>query len=437
MEKTVYSALGESVWHGRLPNGLHIYVDEKLEYGKQFAFFAACYGGMDLRFRTEDGHWRDTPAGVGHFLEHKLFDTEDGNALQILAANGAEVNAFTASSLTGYYFEGTDGFAENLSTLLSFVSVPYFTKESVDKEQGIIAQEIRMGEDNPDLAIYYMLLEALYQTHPIRVKVIGSEQSIAQITADTLYECHGAFYHPGNMVLCVAGNVDAKAVERIARNVLPGEEGAMAERDRPAEPEQAAVSRVERTMEVSAPQFMIGFKGDAPGQGDSLRQRLLGELVCDVLFSSSAPLYSRLYEQGLINGTFESGYESVPGCAFLTVGGESRDPDQVLDLIREELGRVAREGIDPTLWQRQKKAAYGATVRRLNSLEDTCVEMAMSHFDGEDYFRFPEVYQSIEREDAEELVRRWCVPERTAMAVIRPNGGTDSQDQDKEGMTNE
>ena len=124
-------------------------------------------------------------------------------------------------------------------------------------------------------------------------------------------------------------------------------------------------------------------------------------------------------------------------CAFLTVGGESRDPDQVLDLIREELGRVAREGIDPTLWQRQKKAAYGATVRRLNSLEDTCVEMAMSHFDGEDYFRFPEVYQSIEREDAEELVRRWCVPERTAMAVIRPNGGTDSQDQDKEGMTNE
>lgn len=131
--------------------------------------------------------------------------------------------------------------------------MPYFTKESVDKEQGIIAQEIRMGEDNPDLAIYYMLLEALYQTHPIRVKVIGSEQSIAQITADTLYECHGAFYHPGNMVLCVAGNVDAKAVERIARNVLPGEEGAMAERDRPAEPEQAAVSRVERTWKYPRP----------------------------------------------------------------------------------------------------------------------------------------------------------------------------------------
>ena len=420
MEKVVYSALGESVWHGQLPNGLHIYVDEKPEYGKQFAFFATRYGGMDLRFRSGDGHWRDTPAGVAHFLEHKLFDTEDGNALQILAGNGAEVNAFTASAITGYYFEGTDGFEKNLETLLSFVSVPYFTPESVAKEQGIIAQEIRMGDDDPDRAIYYMLLEAMYREHPIRVKVIGSEQSIAQITADTLYECHEAFYHPGNMVLCVAGNVDVKAVERIARRVLPVEEGARSERDRPAEPERVDRARTERTMEVSAPQFMIGFKGDAPGRGDSLRQRLLGELVCDVLLSSSAPLYSRLYEQGLINGTFESSYESVPGCAFLTVGGESRDPDQVLALIQEEMARAAREGIDPALWQRQKKAAYGATVRRLNSLEDTCVEMAMSHFDGEDYFRFPEVYQSIEREDAEGMLRRWCVPERTAMAVIRP-----------------
>ena len=420
MEKVVYSALGESVWHGQLPNGLHIYVDEKPEYGKQFAFFATRYGGMDLRFRSGDGHWRDTPAGVAHFLEHKLFDTEDGNALQILAGNGAEVNAFTASAITGYYFEGTDGFEKNLETLLSFVSVPYFTPESVAKEQGIIAQEIRMGDDDPDRAIYYMLLEAMYREHPIRVKVIGSEQSIAQITAGTLYECHEAFYHPGNMVLCVAGNVDVKAVERIARRVLPVEEGARSERDRPAEPERVDKARTERTMEVSAPQFMIGFKGDAPGRGDSLRQRLLGELVCDVLLSSSAPLYSRLYEQGLINGTFESSYESVPGCAFLTVGGESRDPDQVLALIQEEMARAAREGIDPALWQRQKKAAYGATVRRLNSLEDTCVEMAMSHFDGEDYFRFPEVYQSIEREDAEGMLRRWCVPERTAMAVIRP-----------------
>lgn len=426
MEKTFYPALGETVWHERLPNGLNIYVDEKPEYGKQFAFFATNYGGMNLRFRTEDGHWQDTPAGVAHFLEHKMFDTEDGNALQILATNGAENNAFTSSSITGYYFEGTRGFEKNLETLLSFVSIPYFTQESVDKEQGIIAQEIRMGDDNPDIAIYYMLLEALYRKHPIRVKVIGSEQSIAQITADTLYQCHQAFYRPGNMALCVAGNVDPEQVARIAEQVLSANGGSKAETDYgEQELEEVNTARVEREMEVSAPQFQIGFKGDAPEKGQSLRQRLLAELVCDVLFSPSAPLYTKLYEEGLINNTFDSAYESVPGCAFLTVGGESRDPDQVLERVLAEAERVGQEGIEPELWERQKKAAYGGTVRRLNSLEDTCVELAMSHFDGEDYLKFPDVYQQIERKDGEELVRRWCTRQRAAMAVVRPKGSFD------------
>lgn len=423
MEKTFYPALGETVWHRRLSNGLNIYVVEKPEYEKQFAFFAVNYGGMNLRFRAEDGHWQDTPAGVAHFLEHKMFDTEDGNALQIMAANGAENNAFTSESITGYYFEGTRGFEENLKTLLSFVSVPYFTRESVDKEQGIIVQEIRMGEDNPDIAIYYMLLEALYHNHPIRVKVIGSEQSIAKITADTLYQCHRAFYHPGNMVLCVAGNVDPEQVERIAAEVLPGDGLPMAETDLGGgEPEEVRTSRAEREMEVSAPQFLIGFKGDAPEKGGCLRQRLLAELVCDVLFSPSAPLYTELYEEGLINSTFDSACELAPGCAFLTVSGESRDPEQVLERVLVEAERAAREGIDPALWERQKKAAYGGTVRRLNSLEGTCVELAVSHFDGEEYLRFPEVYQQLERADAEEMIRRWCTRARTAMAVIRPRG---------------
>lgn len=280
-----------------------------------------------------------------------------------------------------------------------------------------------MGEDNPDIAIYYMLLGAMYRSHPIRVKVIGSEQSIAEITADTLYQCHGAFYHPGNMVLCAAGNVDAAEVVGIARRVLPGDSASKAEKNLVnGEPEGVATPRAERFMEVSAPQFEIGFKGDAPRQGEIMRQRLLGDLVCDVLFSSSAPLYSRLYEQGLINNTFSSGCEAMAGCAYLSLGGESRAPDLVLEQVMEEIGRVGREGVDPELWERKKRAAYGEAVRRLNSLEEICVGLAMSQFEGEDYFRFPELYQSIERADGEELIRRWCKRERTAMAVIRPAG---------------
>jgi len=422
MEKLDYPALGEAVWHEVLPNGLPIYVNERPRFGKQFAFFAVNYGGMDFCFQGPDGARQDTPAGIAHFLEHKLFDTPDGgNALQIMAANGADNNAFTSSSLTGYYFEGSRGFEENLETLLSFVSTPYFTRQSVDKEQGIIAQEIRMGEDDPDTAVYYMLLESLYKSHPIRVKVAGSEQSIAQITPEELYACHRTFYQPGNMVLCAAGNVEARKVADIARRVLP-EQGAPRHRRvfDGDEPEGAVRRRAERTMAVSAPLFEIGFKGAAPEQGGSLRQRLVGELVCDALFSSSAPLYQRLYEQGLINESFSGSYESMPGCALLSLGGESREPERVLECVLEEAERVGREGLDPALWERQKKAAYGQAVRQLNSLEATCMDLAMGCFEGEDYLRFPEAYRDVQRADGEEMIRSWCTEERSALAVIRP-----------------
>ncbi|MCF0123418.1 MAG: insulinase family protein, partial [Ruminiclostridium sp.] len=217
MIKHTYERIGETLWEETLENGLRVFVFPKPEFGKSYAFFATCYGGMDTRFLL-DGQWLDTPMGIAHYLEHKMFDTPDGgNALQKLSATGASPNAFTGSAITGYHFECTDLFWENLRTLLEFVSVPYFTEESVQKEQGIIGQEIRMMEDNPSRQSYRLLLEALYQNHPVRNSVAGSVESIAQITADTLYHCHEAFYTPSNMVLCVAGNVDPERVCAMAR----------------------------------------------------------------------------------------------------------------------------------------------------------------------------------------------------------------------------
>ena len=423
MDERNYTALREKIHHCVLPNGLNIYVDVRPEYGKQFAFFATRYGGMDLRFRGEDGEWVATPQGVAHFLEHKLFDTEDGNALQQMAAQGVEPNAYTTPSMTGYFFEGVQGFEDNLRTLLGFVSRPWFTPESVAKEQGIIGQEIRMGEDDPGHEVYYQLMESMYARHPARIRVAGTVESIAEITADTLYQCHGAFYRPGNMVLCAAGNIDPRRVVEIAREVLEKEPSAAAATDYGgAEPTGVVRAYAERAMPVSIPLFELGFKGDPAPKGEGLRQRLLAELVCDVLFSSSAPLYSRLYEQGLINGSFESGYEALPGCACLVAGGEGRDPQRVMDEVLKEAARLAREGIDPQLWERLKKAAYGVMVRRLNSLDDTCHELAQAHFDGEDYLSFPQCFQSIEKSDAEALLRAWCVEGRASLSVIVPSG---------------
>ena len=424
MNRMEYPRMGETVFSARLDNGLTVYVDVKPSFQKSFAFFATDYGGMDMKFQM-DGQWYDTPAGVAHFLEHKTFDTKDGNALQDLAANGASPNAFTSSAITGYYFESTEKFYENLKILLSFVSQPYYTQESVDKEQGIIGQEIRMIEDDPENQVYYAMLEGLYAHHPIRVSVAGTIESISHITADTLNLCHSAFYNPGNMVLCVAGNVDPEKVLEMAREILPKEGKGSIPRDYgPDEPAAAARSRTELKMEVSTPIFQLGWKMDlAPKGEEQFRQKLIAELACEALLGNSSPLYVRLYRDGLINSSFSYGFDGYPSCAYAMAGGESTDPDAVAAAIADEAARIGREGVDAALFARLKKGLYGAKVRSLNSFENICVGMAQAHFAGYDMLRFPEVFEGISQADVEACIRTCFTPERAALAVVQPGEG--------------
>lgn len=420
MEKLEFALVGESMYHEKLANGLNVFVFPKPDFQKGYAFFAANYGGMDMRFCL-NGEWHSTPAGVAHYLEHKMFDTQEGNALQELAANGASPNAFTSNDITGYYFDSTEKFEENLRILLSFVSVPWFTQESVDKERGIIGQEIGMIEDDPEWKCFINLMAALYRNHPIRVSVAGSVESIAKITPETLYACHKAFYDPANMVLCVAGPVDPEHICAVAREILPGEAGPIAAKDYgEKEPPQAAQSLIEERMEVSAPIFQLGWKGDAPGRGEErLRQGLLGELALEVLLGSSSPLYAKLYRDGLINQEFGYGYEDSFGCAFLAANGESRDPEAVRMAVAEEAARIGREGVDKQLWERVKKGVYGNRVRALNSFEHLCVGQAQAFFAGYDFLRFAELFDAITKKEAEELIANWVTEERCALSVVR------------------
>ena len=424
MNRKEYPRIGERVFSARLDNGLTVYVDVKPDFQKSYAFFATDYGGMDMKFQL-DGQWHDTPAGVAHFLEHKTFDTKDGNALQDLAANGASPNAFTNSAITGYYFESTEKFYENLNILLSFVSQPYYTQESVDKEQGIIGQEIRMIEDDPEYQVYYAMLEGLYAHHPIRTSVAGTIESISRITAGTLNLCHSAFYNPGNMVLCVAGNVDPEKVLDMAREILPREGKGSIPRDYgPAEPAGAARSRTELRMEVSTPIFQLGWKMEpAPRGEEQLRQKLVAELACEALLGNSSPLYVRLYREGLINSSFSYGFDGYPSCAYAMAGGESADPDAVAAAIAAEAERIGREGVDPALFARLKKGLYGTKVRGLNSFENICVGMAQAYFAGYDMLRFPEVFEGVSQADVETCIRTCFTPERAALAVVLPGEG--------------
>ena len=421
MEKKLYERIGEEVLRATLPNGLPVYIVPKKGFSRKYALFATRYGGMDMRFE-KDGQWLDTPAGIAHYLEHKMFDTEEGNALQELAKNGAEPNAFTSNAITCYYFDATEKFYESLEILLSFVSVPYFTDESVQKEQGIIAQEIGMIEDNPEWQVYKQLMQALYHTSPARTPVAGSVESISHITAQTLYDCHKAFYTPANMCLVVVGDVKPERIIASANQILPAKSGPLIRRDYGAEEELTAAEHfVSAAMEVSMPTFLVGFKCP-PQHGGEQQHRFtaIGELACDVLMGESSPLYARLYAEGLINGSFGAAFDLLPGASYVYAGGDSKDPQAVAEAILAEAQRLVSQGMDGDYYRRVVNANFGAALKALNSFESIAVSMAEGCFQDYDPYRFPEVYDSITVEDVLDFLRQNMTRDHMALSVITP-----------------
>ncbi len=430
MKEVAYPRLGERFYEERLPNGLRIRVIPKPGFSRAYAMFAADYGSIDMAF-TLDGEARVSPAGVAHYLEHKMFDMPDGNAMQSFSATGASPNAFTGYAMTAYYFECTDRFEENLRILLSFVSTPYFTDESVEKERGIIGQEIRMYEDSPGSRVCEELFAAMFANHPIRVPIAGSVESIAEITAQTLYDCHRAFYDPSNMMLCVVGDVDPARVVAIAHESLPEKPGGVPVRDYgAAEPTACETHLVSREMDVSMPMFMLGFQCDPPKNGrDALRRELLGDLAAELLMGESSPLYNRLYEKGLIDAGFSCGYEAIKSACVLSASGDSRDPAAVQAAILAESARIAAEGPDEALFERLKKSSFGRRLRELDSFEAVCCRMCENCFDGAEYYDFPDLYDTMTAAQAAEFLRETVCPERMVLSVIDPRrkeGETDA-----------
>ena len=428
LQKLDYPAVGETHYRETLPSGLRLSVAVKPGYTRAFACFAALYGGADRSFLS-GGVRHDTPMGVAHYLEHKMFDMPEGdNALSALAANGAQPNAYTASGVTAYHFESTENFMENLRMLLKFVSTPYFTEETVEKERGIIAQEIRMGEDDPDHAVYEELMRSLYAHHPIRDPIAGTVESIAAITPEVLYTCHRSFYHPGNMALAVVGDVDPAAVRETALELLPAEGGAAAERFYgPAEDDKPLRPRFSRAMEVSAPQFMIGAKlSPVPGGNALLRRKILCSLALDYLYSQSSPFFHRLYAEGLLNADFYAGADDAANTMTLFAGGESRDPEAVLAAFLAEADKAANGAFDSAYFRRVKKAGYGSRVRALSSFAGLAGSLADADFGGYNCLDAFSTLSDISEEEVCAFIREFFAPERFAMSVVTPAHGAEA-----------
>ena len=287
-----------------------------------------------------------------------------------------------------------------------------------------------MIEDNPDWQIYTRMMQALYQSSPARTSIAGTVESISHITAETLYDCHKAFYTPSNMILTVVGDVDPIHVADLARRILPREGGPIIPRDYGDEPEAVALRETSQAMEVSSPQFLTGFKCRPAAEGeDYLRLAVVGDMACDILLGESSPLYLRLYDQGLINTSFGGSFEMMPGVAYLYAGGDSKDARAVAAEIQREAERLVREGIDEDFYQRVRRASFGANLRGLNSFENIAVSLTEGYFHGYDPFRFPQVFDTVTREDVTAFLRDNLRPDRMVLSEITPKASERKEDE--------
>ena len=419
--KTEYidSRTGERVTRIDHFTGLTIYVWPKKGYQSCYAVCGTRYGSVDTVFDI-GGVRTEVPAGIAHYLEHKLFENEDCDAFQQYAKTGASANAFTSFDKTAYLFSCTGEIGPSLEILLRLVQNPWFTEENVEKERGIIGQEIKMYEDSPGWRVFFNLLRCMYSRHPVRTDIAGTVESIAAITPQLLYGCYNAFYNLHNMVLAAVGNLTPEEIEEAADRLLkPAAPFTLARADA-GEPAEVATPFVTEKMEVAAPLFYFGYKLPVAGAGclNAADSAAFGALL-ELLAGHASPLYTRLLAEGLINPKFGMEVFDGPGYAALLFTGESRDPAAVAAAIREEAARVSREGFDPDAVIAVRNALYGDAVMSLSEVEDCGDALMNAHFRGEGPFAEIDAAASLTKEAVEALLPL-LDPEKTALSVIEP-----------------
>ena len=422
MTRIEYPELDETLYQQTLANGLTVCVVPRKGFTKRLAYFVTDYGSIHTQYSL-DGKNHQAPAGVAHYLEHKMFDLPGNRDVSAeFAALGASTNAFTSYDMTAYYFSCTENFDECLRLLLEFVSTPYFTEESVEKERGIIDQEIGMNEDAPDSMVFENLVQAMYARHPIRVPILGTGETIRQITPEVLYGCHRAFYAPGNMLLCVVGDVEPETVARIAEEQLGCEALPVGKKQKDwAEPMTCPRPEITAKMEVAMPMFNLAFKCEPLGTGDgAIREEMVADLAAEALFGESSELYLKLYEEGLIDSSFGGGFETIDGCAMLLCSGDSEDARAVREAILAQAEKLTREGLPEEDYLRMKRSALGRRIRGLDSFDATCFRICAYHFSDFDYFRFPEIYRQITAEEIIAFPARVAKRERCCLSIMEP-----------------
>ncbi|UFU01096.1 insulinase family protein [Radiobacillus kanasensis] len=429
MHKTTYEQLKETIYSEKLDNGLQVFLLPKPEMAKTYGIFSTNYGSIDQTFVPLGKEEMITvPDGIAHFLEHKLFEKEDRDVFQDFTKQGASANAYTSFTKTAYLFSATSNIDKNVETLLNFVQEPYFSEKSVEKEKGIIGQEITMYDDQPDWRSFFGTIQSLYHHHPVQIDIAGTIDSIAKITKEDLYTCYETFYHPSNMTFFVAGNFDPESMMALIKDNQSKKsftDQDPVKRSFPEEPNTVAKEKHVIEMPVSVSKCLVGIKEEMNHKDadDFLTSDLLTEMLLDHYFSKSGAYYQELYELDLIDNSFQFETNLEKNFGFSIVGGNTKKPDQLADKLQEMLLNMRNQPLTEEEFDIMKRKQIGHFFRAMNSLEFISSQFIHYHLSGIDFFEILPRIEALTVQEANEFLNHWVSEERIAVCQVVPAKG--------------
>ena len=411
----------EKLYIEKLENGLTVMIIPKTGIRKKYVMWATHYGSIDNKFVIPgEEKATEVPDGIAHFLEHKMFEQENGtNSLDVLTALGVNANAYTTTNYTTYLFEATDNFYKALDELMDYVQHPYFTDENVEKEKGIIAQEINMYNDYPDWEVYMNALKCMYKNNPIIIDIAGTVESIQKIDKDILYKCYNTFYNPSNMLMCFCGDFNPEdLIKEVKNRLVEKKPQGEIKRIYQEEPANIVEKRKEQTMEVSMPLFVIGIK-DKLEKENIVKKHIAIEILLNMLIGKSSDLYKDLYQEELLISEPFVEYEFGEDYAHVAISGASKDPDKILEKLLEQINKMKKEGIKEEDFNRIRNMLYGNAVKEFNSVSDIAKMFVTDYFKGINSFDYLETYKQITMEYAKQVLEDTFKDENTVISIIK------------------
>jgi len=422
------SKVKEKLYIEKLENGLTVMIMPKANIQKKYMIWATNFGSIDNKFiAPNEKEETNIPDGVAHFLEHKMFEQENGtNSLDTLTALGVNANAFTSTDQTCYLFECTDNFYPAMDELMDYVQNPYFTDENVEKEKGIIGQEIKMYDDYPSWQVYMNAIKNMYKNNPITIDIAGTIESISEIDKDVLYKCYNTFYHPSNMVMCFAGDFEPeKLLEEVKKRLKTTEKHGEIKRIYPEEPEEIVEKETVEQMEVSMPIFVIGIKDKTDNQKCStdtiVKKHIAIEILLNMLIGKSSKLYKELYEGELLTGEPYLEYEFSKQYAHIAITGQSNKPKEVLSKLQEAITKMKNENIDEEHFKRIKNMIYGNYIKEYDDVAEICRMFVADYMKGINSFEYIENYKQVTPEYAKQVLDEVFNENKMVISIIKGN----------------